>query len=157
MGAPTVKSALNECWLIFVFVVVPHVYHLKLAHHVISPFSISALLPWYEFSIRERSRNTTTVRRVDKMTAHIYLAIILLLAALLSGCGTTGHVSVMHDVAGDADTQGQNPVCTVEIEKPIGPRIAAKYEHVSWCSSGWPQNENPESTIDAVGIGVRIW
>lgn len=90
--------------------------------------------------------------------AHAALAILALAAlVLLSGCGTTGHVSVMHDVAGDVDTAGQNPVCTVEVEKQIASRVTAKYEHVSWCSSGIPFNDNPESTIDAIGIGVRIW
>lgn len=90
--------------------------------------------------------------------AQAALAILALVAlVLLSGCGTTGHVSVMHDVAGDVDTAGQNPVCTVEVEKQISPRVSAKYLHQSWCSSGWPANDNPESTVDAVGVGVKLW
>jgi hypothetical protein len=60
-------------------------------------------------------------------------------------------------VADDADTAGQNPVCTVEIEKQIASRVTAKYEHVSWCSSGWPANDNAESTVDAIGFGVKLW
>ena len=90
--------------------------------------------------------------------AHAALAILALVAlVLLSGCGTTGDLSVMHDIGGDPDTEGQNPVCTLEVEKQIASRVTAKYEHVSWCSSGIPFNDNPESTIDAIGIGVRIW
>jgi hypothetical protein len=90
-----------------------------------------------------------------KVTIHILM--VLGFVFMFAGCGTTGHVSVMHDVAGDSNTDGQNPVCTVEIEKQIASRVTAKYEHVSWCSSGIPFNDNPESTIDAIGIGVRIW
>lgn len=87
----------------------------------------------------------------------LYICTVLAMCWFLAGCGTTGHVSVMHDVAGDVDTKGQNPVCTFEVQKALNDRVSAKYLHQSWCSSGWPVNENPESTIDAFGIGVRIW
>ena len=94
------------------------------------------------------------------MTPNAQLAtLIAILAALclLAGCGTTGHVSVLHDVAGDVDTKGQNPVCTFEVRKAVTGAVSAKYLHQSWCSSGWPVNDNPESTIDAFGVEAQIW
>lgn len=77
--------------------------------------------------------------------------------ALLSGCSTTGHVSCMHDFQRDPNTAGQNPLCVVEIKKRISADVSLKYFHQSWLSSGWPVNENEESTADAVGIEVVIW
>ena len=76
---------------------------------------------------------------------------------LLLGCGTTGHVSIMHEVGNDSDTVGQNPLCTLEVRKSVTGRITGKYFHQSWCSSGVPFNKNPESTADAVGVEFKIW
>ena len=81
----------------------------------------------------------------------------LCLLALVAGCGTTGHVGVMHDVAGDVDTHGQSPVCTFAVKKAVTGRITAQYYHQSWCSSGVPFNDNVESTIDAFGAEIQIW
>lgn len=86
------------------------------------------------------------------------IAILALVAlCLLAGCGTTGHVAMMHDVRNDNHTLGQNPVCTFEVRKLINERFTAKYQHLSWCFTSWPFNENPESTIDAFGVEAQIW
>lgn len=90
-----------------------------------------------------------------KFLAHITL--MTLAGLLLSGCGTAGRVAVLHDFGGDADTLGQNPVCTLEVRKAVADRISAKYLHQSWCFTGRPINDNPESTIDAVGVELQIW
>ena len=90
--------------------------------------------------------------------AQAALAILALAAlALLSGCGTTGDLSVMHDIGGDPDTEGQNPVVTLEVEKKVNDRVTLKYYHQSFFSSGIPWNDNTESTVDAVGVGVKLW
>lgn len=85
------------------------------------------------------------------------MKLILLIALFISGCGTSGRVSVMHDFGRDTDTAGQNPVCSFSIEKPINSSIYAKYTHQSWCFTGKPFNNNPESTIDAVGVELKAW
>lgn len=90
-----------------------------------------------------------------RITLPILAAVALCL--LLTGCGTTGHVGVMHEFGGDHDTSGQNPLCTFAVKKELSARITAQYLHVSWCSSGEPFNDNPESTMDAIGLGIRIW
>lgn len=82
---------------------------------------------------------------------------LLMLAGLLIGCGTTGHVGVMHEFGGDPDTSGQNPLCTFEVRKALSPKVSGKYFHQSWCSSGIPFNDNVESTVDAVGVEAQIW
>lgn len=82
---------------------------------------------------------------------------VITLVYMLSGCGTTGNVTMLHEFGEDKDTLGQNPVCTFEVEKDFADRLYAKYLHQSWCMTGWPVNDNPESTIDAVGVGVRLW
>jgi hypothetical protein len=91
------------------------------------------------------------------MTTHFYLTMVLILAALLSGCGTTGHVSVMHDVAGDVDTAGQNPLCTFAVRRKVWGPISGQIYHQSWCSSGFPFNDNAESTVDGLGAEAQIW
>jgi hypothetical protein len=91
------------------------------------------------------------------MTTTLHITLLTLAGLLLSGCGTTGHVAALHDFGGDADTLGQNPVCTFEVQKSLNDRVSAKYLHQSWCSSGWPANDNPESTIDAFGVELQIW
>lgn len=96
------------------------------------------------------------------MTPHgtltaVFAILVLVVLALCAGCGTTGHVGMMHDVAGDVDTKGQNPVCTFAVRKEVTGRITAQYYHQSWCSSGVPFNDNPESTIDAFGVEAQIW
>lgn len=94
------------------------------------------------------------------MTPNAYtaLAVLLLLClAILAGCGTTGHVGVMHEFGRDTDTSGQNPLCTAEIRKALNSRVSAKYFDQSWCSSGIPFNDNAESTTDAVGVEIKLW
>ena len=92
-------------------------------------------------------------------TARIVIPILIaiLAALLLSGCGTTGHVSMLHDVTHDGDTKGQNPVCTIDIQKPLDERFALRYQHKSYCFTGRPFNDNPESTFDAFGVDVKVW
>ena len=88
------------------------------------------------------------------------LSILILVGVCLfalAGCGTTGHVSVMHEFGGDPQTVGQNPLCTFEVKKAVAGIITGKYYHQSWCSSGFPFNDNPESTVDAVGIELQVW
>lgn len=88
------------------------------------------------------------------------LAILLLVGVALfglSGCGTTGHVSMLHDVTYDEDTQGQNPICTIDIQKPLTDRLSARYQHKSYCFTGAPFNDNPESTFDAFGVDIKLW
>lgn len=87
----------------------------------------------------------------------LLITAVAALCCLLLGCGTTGHVGVMHDFGGDADTLGQNPACTLEVRKAVADRISAKYLHQSWCLTGRPFNDKPESTIDAVGVELQIW
>lgn len=93
----------------------------------------------------------------------LLIAVLGLMCLVLSACGTTGHVAMMHDVAGDVDTSGQNPVCTfeifksIEIDGPIADRVSIRYLHQSWCFVGKPFNDRPESTLDAIGVDVRIW
>lgn len=91
------------------------------------------------------------------MTTTLHITLLTLASLLLSACGTTGHVAALHDFGGDADTLGQNPVCTLEVRKAVADRISAKYLHQSWCLTGRPINDNPESTIDAVGVELQIW
>lgn len=87
----------------------------------------------------------------------VLIAIMGLMCLALSACGTTGHVAMLHDFADDAQTQGQNPVCTLEVFKPIDERISLRYLHQSWCFTGKPFNDNPESTLDAVGVDLKVW
>jgi len=82
---------------------------------------------------------------------------IALIAILLTGCGTTAHVGVYHDFAGDPEMQGQNPAALMWINKPVTDRIDCQYFHFSHYSSGWPVNENPESTADMIGCSARVW
>lgn len=91
------------------------------------------------------------------IAAAAFAIIVLCAVALLSGCGTTGHVGVMHEFGGDPDTSGQDPLCTFAVKKELSARITAQYLHVSWCSSGEPFNDNPESTMDAIGVEAQIW
>ena len=97
----------------------------------------------------------------DEMTPQSRIIIFTLsaiaAAIMLSGCGTTGHVSMLNDVTYDEDTKGQNPVCTVDIQKPLTDRLSARYMHQSWCFTGFPFNDNPESTLDAIGIDLKLW
>ena len=92
-------------------------------------------------------------------TARIVIPLLLaiVVALLLSGCGTAGYVSCMHEFTEDPDMVGQNPLCTIEVKKQLSDRVAVKYFHQSWLSSGAPFNDNPESTADAVGIEVKVW
>ena len=83
-----------------------------------------------------------------------YLALI---AILLTGCGTTAHVGVYHDFAGDVDTKGSNPAAVGWIEKRFTDDIACQYMHFSHYFSGWPFNHDPESTADLLGCSARVW
>lgn len=82
-------------------------------------------------------------------------ALIALLA--LTGCGTTAHVGVYHDFAGDPNMKGQNPAALMWIEKRVTDDLACQYFHFSHYSSGWPVNDNVESTADMIGCDVRVW
>lgn len=83
--------------------------------------------------------------------------VILILILILCACGTTAHVGVYHDFAGDPEMQGQNPAALMWIEKRVNDRLACQYFHFSHYSSGWPMNENAESTADMIGCDVRVW
>jgi hypothetical protein len=85
------------------------------------------------------------------------MRLALIITLFIAGCGTSGRVSVMHDFGKDPDTLGQNPVCVLDIQKPINSMVYAKYTHQSWCFTGKPFNDNPESTIDAVGVELKLW
>lgn len=84
-------------------------------------------------------------------------AFILGMAFFISACGTTAHVGVYHDFAGDVDMEGQNPSALMWVEKRINDRFACQYFHFSHYSSGWPVNDNAESTADMLGCDVRVW
>jgi len=86
----------------------------------------------------------------------IYGGIFIVLAGL-SGCGTHARANFHHVINQDKDTLGQNPHCELEITKPLNPRIDARLLHQSWCFTGWPFNEHEESTVNAVGVGVKLW
>lgn len=82
---------------------------------------------------------------------------LIAIALFLTGCGTTAHVGVYHDFAGDVDMQGQNPAALMWVEKRINDRFACQYVHFSHYSSGWPVNDNAESTADMLGCDARVW
>lgn len=75
----------------------------------------------------------------------------------LAGCGTHARANFHHVINQDKDTLGQNPHCELEITKPLNPRIDARLLHQSWCFTNWPFNDHPESTVNAIGVGVKLW
>lgn len=83
--------------------------------------------------------------------------VILIFILILCACGTTAHVGVYHDFAGDPEMKGQNPAALMWIEKRVNDRLACQYFHFSHYSSGWPVNENAESIADMIGCDVRVW
>lgn len=54
-------------------------------------------------------------------------------------------------------TSGDIAAAAFAVKKELSARITAQYLHVSWCSSGEPFNDNPESTMDAFGVEAQIW
>lgn len=77
------------------------------------------------------------------------------LCCLLLGCGTTGHVGVMHDFKGQV--QGDNPAAVFRVVKPIDDRYSCEYMHVSHWTSGWPFNDRYEESLDMLGCSAKVW
>lgn len=90
------------------------------------------------------------------MLVVIYGAIAIILFNV-AACGTHARANFHHVINQDKDTLGQNPHCELEIIKPINPRIDARLLHQSWCFTNWPFNEHDESTVNAIGVGVKLW
>jgi len=87
----------------------------------------------------------------------VIYGVISIILFNLAACGTHARANIHHVINQDKDTLGQNPHCELEIIKPINSRIDARLLHQSWCFTNWPFNDKPESTVNAIGVGVKLW
>lgn len=85
------------------------------------------------------------------------------LAALLAGCAGTARVDVGLGYADTWDNkayqwEGDNPAFLLRVSDRFGrdDRYGCEYQHVSGLTSGWPFNEEPESSLDFVGCTMAF-
>lgn len=81
------------------------------------------------------------------------------LAALaLAGC-TSAEVAVGPQISpvvgGEIHWQGQGPIVDMAVRRE-GERTFCEYRHTSNLGSGWPFNDDDETTLDRVTCGVIL-
>jgi hypothetical protein len=80
---------------------------------------------------------------------------LLILALLLSGCGTTAHVG-QYRIIGPNEYLGDGFPTYFTVEKPVTDRLTCKFIHQSHIAVGWPFG-GEETDANMVGVEYKLW